>query len=351
MSMATMDTATSTSPVAVYLYAGDQIIENVTVGYFYYQDSLGNTSHVSDSAGNLLERYTYSAFGIPTFFNAAGTQLAGSAYGIRHLFQGQLWTQETGLNDYRNRVELPAMGVFLQPDPIGFKGDAANIYRFCNNNAVNRVDPMGLAPGQPFASAFEAALDVHNFINPTSIRSNHEYGSLIYRLNGHFFATKPLEGTGRESKARTPAPKGATVVGDYHTHGDYSYAVYNRNTKRFEPLIRTDKAHDGWDSDNASPKDMKMFRAAAKNNRDFHGYLCTPSGKMRDYPPQKQESGKSKNERGNDAQTQREPADGPDRGGDMGDAMTAKHIDIQQEATGVPSLGAESTNFVRASRL
>jgi RHS repeat-associated protein len=60
------------------------------------------------------------------------------------LFQGQLWTQETGLNDYRNRVELPTMGVFLQPDPIGFKGDAANIYRFCNNNAVNRSDPTGL---------------------------------------------------------------------------------------------------------------------------------------------------------------------------------------------------------------
>jgi hypothetical protein len=36
------------------------------------------------------------------------------------------------------------MGVFLQPDPIGFKGDAANIYRFCGNNAVNRADPLGL---------------------------------------------------------------------------------------------------------------------------------------------------------------------------------------------------------------
>jgi len=98
----------------------------------------------------LLERYTYSAFGIPTFYNAAGAiiynaaGISQSALGIRHLFQGQLWTQETGLNDYRNRVELPAMGVFLQPDPIGFKGDAANIYRFCNNNAVNRIDPLGL---------------------------------------------------------------------------------------------------------------------------------------------------------------------------------------------------------------
>jgi RHS repeat-associated protein len=149
--MEEQNTATNgPAPMNVYLYAGDQIVENVTTGRFYYQDSLGNTSHVTDAAGNLLERYTYSAFGIPTFYNANGAVIyntAGisvSALGIRHLFQGQLWTQETGLNDYRNRVELPTMGVFLQPDPIGFKGDAANIYRFCNNNAVNRTDPTGL---------------------------------------------------------------------------------------------------------------------------------------------------------------------------------------------------------------
>jgi RHS repeat-associated protein len=122
------------------------IIENATTGYLYFQDSLGNTSHVTDSAGNLLDRYTYSAFGTPSFFSANNSQLSTSAYGIRHLFQGQLWTQETWLNDYRNRVELPTMGVFLQPDPIGFKGDAANVYRFVNNNAVNRIDPMGLYP-------------------------------------------------------------------------------------------------------------------------------------------------------------------------------------------------------------
>jgi hypothetical protein len=42
------------------------------------------------------------------------------------------------------------MGVFLQPDPIGFKGDAANIYRFCNNNAVNRIDPLGLIDSNNF---------------------------------------------------------------------------------------------------------------------------------------------------------------------------------------------------------
>ena len=134
------------APMAVYLYAGDQIVKNVTMDYYYYQDSLGNTSHITDAAGNLLERYTYDAFGKPTFYNAApsGTPIPASAKGVRHLFQGQLWTQETGLNDYRNRVALPTMGVFLQPDPIGFQGDALNLYRFCTNNAVNRTDALGL---------------------------------------------------------------------------------------------------------------------------------------------------------------------------------------------------------------
>ena len=72
-------TTSSTTPLNVYLYAGDQIIENVTMGHFYYQDSLGNTSHVSDAVGNLLERYTYSAFGTPTFYNAAGAIIYDAA--------------------------------------------------------------------------------------------------------------------------------------------------------------------------------------------------------------------------------------------------------------------------------
>ena len=35
-STTTASTSSSTTPMNVYLYAGDQIIENVTMGYFYY---------------------------------------------------------------------------------------------------------------------------------------------------------------------------------------------------------------------------------------------------------------------------------------------------------------------------
>lgn len=42
------------------------------------------------------------------------------------------------------------MGRFLQPDPIGFKGDASNLYRYCGNDWANKTDPMGLLGGTDY---------------------------------------------------------------------------------------------------------------------------------------------------------------------------------------------------------
>jgi RHS repeat-associated protein len=63
---------------------------------------------------------------------------------VRHLFTGQQWYQELGLYDLRNRFYSPDVGRFLQPDPIGFRGDRTNLYRYCRNNPVTRWDPFGL---------------------------------------------------------------------------------------------------------------------------------------------------------------------------------------------------------------
>jgi hypothetical protein len=38
----------------------------------------------------------------------------------------------------------PELGRFLQADPIGFKGDGSNLYRYCGNDPIDKSDPMGL---------------------------------------------------------------------------------------------------------------------------------------------------------------------------------------------------------------
>jgi RHS repeat-associated protein len=122
----------------------------LNTAYYYYQDSLGSTSHIADASGTLREYYTYNLYGKPTYWAPNNPQaLSASAWGVRDLFSGERWISELSLYDLRNRYYSPDLGRFLQPDPIGFKGDASNLYRYCGNDWANRTDPMGLqaAPG------------------------------------------------------------------------------------------------------------------------------------------------------------------------------------------------------------
>ncbi|HWY51493.1 MAG TPA: RHS repeat-associated core domain-containing protein [Chthoniobacterales bacterium] len=116
----------------------------VGTAVYYYQDELGSTSHIANASGALLEYYKYDLYGKPTYFDANGNQLTSSANNVRDLFTGQRWVSEIGLYDDRNRFMSPDLGRFLQPDPIGFKGDSSNLYRYCGNDWANRTDPMGL---------------------------------------------------------------------------------------------------------------------------------------------------------------------------------------------------------------
>jgi RHS repeat-associated protein len=111
---------------------------------YYYQDELGSTSHIADASGALLEYYKYDLYGRPQYFDSTSQPLNASTYGVKDLFTGQRWVTEIGLYDDRNRFMSPDLGRFLQPDPIGFKGDASNLYRYCRNDWANKTDPLGL---------------------------------------------------------------------------------------------------------------------------------------------------------------------------------------------------------------
>ena len=117
----------------------------VGTAVYYYQDELGSTSHIANSSGQLLEYYKYNLYGAPTYWSAANSQLQASNYQVADLGNGGArWMPELGLYDNRNRFMSPDLGRFLQPDPIGFKGDASNLYRYVGNNWSSRTDPMGL---------------------------------------------------------------------------------------------------------------------------------------------------------------------------------------------------------------
>jgi RHS repeat-associated protein len=116
-------------------------------GYLHYHlDATGNVQFLlSDHPTNPgLEKYTYDVFGKPTIIGWNGDVRPISNHGNRFLFTGREYLYTFGLYDYRHRIYHPGLGRFIQIDPIGFKGDPLNLYRYCNNNPINHSDPMGL---------------------------------------------------------------------------------------------------------------------------------------------------------------------------------------------------------------
>ena len=102
--------------------------------YYYHFDGLGSVVALSNSSGNVVERYEYDVFGQPT--NASDVNNP-------YLFTGRRYDDESGLYYYRARYYHASLGRFMQPDPIGYAA-GWNIYAYVNNNPVNWIDPHGL---------------------------------------------------------------------------------------------------------------------------------------------------------------------------------------------------------------
>jgi hypothetical protein len=90
--------------------------------------------------------YYSDAFGTPTFKDTSGTTLVGTSTGTRFLFTGREWFAALNLYDYRNRTYSAELGRFIETDPIRFKAEDVNLYRYVGNNSVNLVDPAGMCP-------------------------------------------------------------------------------------------------------------------------------------------------------------------------------------------------------------
>jgi RHS repeat-associated protein len=145
-----------------YVQGYHGLVKTLVDNIYYYQDELGSTSHVASASGVLLEYYKYNLYGAPTYWNASG-QITASACNVQDLGNGGArWIPQLGLYDDRNRFMSPALGRFLQPDPIGFKGDASNLYRYCSNDWANRTDPTGL-DGPPIEKPDGGSTTGHDF--------------------------------------------------------------------------------------------------------------------------------------------------------------------------------------------
>jgi RHS repeat-associated protein len=99
---------------------------------------LGSITALTNAAGEKVQTYSYDSFGNMT----SGTPTVTQPF----TFTAREFDTETGMYFYRARYYDSKVGRFVTKDPIGFKG-GINVYAYVGNNAVNRIDPMGLDDG------------------------------------------------------------------------------------------------------------------------------------------------------------------------------------------------------------
>ena len=103
-----------------------------TAKTWLYQDQLGSVIGTANSAGTSTAIHSYGPYGEPNI-----------ATGIRFRYTGQQFIGSLNLYYYKARFYSPALGRFLQTDPIG-TADDLNLYAYVGNNPINFSDPSGL---------------------------------------------------------------------------------------------------------------------------------------------------------------------------------------------------------------
>ena len=130
--------------VASYVWGDgvDRLLAVKVGGASYYPltDIQGTVWGYVDSQNNVVARWQYDAWGNVVDESVTVPVLAN----IRYRFQCREWSAVTGLVNFRMRWYDPETGRWLSKDPIGLSG-GLNLYAFCGESPLNRLDPMGNA--------------------------------------------------------------------------------------------------------------------------------------------------------------------------------------------------------------
>ena len=110
------------------------------VMYYYLTNLQGDVTGILDSSGTTVAAYTYNAWG--KILSSSGT--LADLNPLR--YRGYYYDSETGLYYVSSRYYDPEIGRWINTDGYVSTGQGVlgnNMFAYCGNNPVNRVDPTG----------------------------------------------------------------------------------------------------------------------------------------------------------------------------------------------------------------
>jgi RHS repeat-associated protein len=101
----------------------------------FLSDALNSTIALTNSAGAIVEQYSYDPYGTTT--------ASVSGFDNPYQYTGRE-NDGDGLYYYRARYYAPAMGRFISEDPLNFASGSSNFYAYVGGNPISYLDPLGL---------------------------------------------------------------------------------------------------------------------------------------------------------------------------------------------------------------
>ena len=234
------DKANAPDEDRAYIQAGGQTIairierdNNDNDTEYLHRDHLGSVTAMTDSSGNVGERYSYDAFGKRRFddwfANPSDSLLYDLAIEPRRGFTGHEHLDNVGLIHMNGRVYDPILGRFTSPDTFvqfpettqGF-----NRYTYVNNNPLSYADPSGHFIGVSAAAigSFIAANSTQIAVSAALITAGEVFDEPLLTQVG-FAVLAPVSGGNPFGAAAIGFGSGFTASGGNLKAGLYSAAT------------------------------------------------------------------------------------------------------------------------------
>ncbi|MEQ1546768.1 RHS repeat-associated core domain-containing protein [Methyloglobulus sp.] len=110
--------------------------------YYIYADHLNTPRAIADGVGKVIWRWDGEPFGSTLANEDPDKNSQKFTYNLR--FPGQYYDNSTGLHYNGFRDYDPAIGRYIESDPIGLAG-GINTYAYVGGNPLSYTDPQGLA--------------------------------------------------------------------------------------------------------------------------------------------------------------------------------------------------------------
>ncbi|MBI4979481.1 MAG: fibronectin type III domain-containing protein [Spirochaetes bacterium] len=245
------------APIAVeinektYPAARSTLAKQYVKRYYHLSDAQNNVTYLTDDRQNIVQKYTYTAFGTPS--------ITGEDLNI-YTYTGREYDRDAGLYYYRSRHYMPNLGRFDRSDDMR-SGD--NWYAYCGNNPLKYTDPYGYAvknddgtyspsPGEG-GEAF-----LNDVIKKAKLKISLD-DLLYYKNNRSRFTIPEGKGLFVEKGVKINIPEAPASANSSSGNKSYDHD-YGPSEEELRQMDRDEKNY--WDNESAN-----IARGIAANNR------------------------------------------------------------------------------------